>query len=699
MDQTAVVFGATGLVGYDLVCELLDNNDYDKVIVVTRRRLVLTNPKLEQLILQDFAEVVQHKEILQASVYFCCIGTTIKKAGRKEAFRKVDYDIPFLIARLAEDLQIPTLVVISSMGAATRTSNFYLRTKGEMEMAVRETFTGKLVFIHPSLLLGYRNDYRFGESIAIMLMRIFGWLFVGKLARYRGIEALDVAKAMMVIARLPSPDQVYESDELRYLSKGILNFPKKKSLSATRRVNLGLLIAFIVVIATAAFFGHQQRLRDLRYYGDLPEIQARGELRALTLYSSTSYFIFRDREMGYEYELCSRLAESLGLTLKMIPVPNILALKDSLDAGVGDIIAYNVPVTLNIREQYLTCGRDFRTHQVLVQQKNNPELVKDVTQLIGKEIVVQKGTMFHTRLLHLNNELGGGILIRALDKDSIDTEEMIGKVASGQLSYTIADNVMAQFNKTYYKNLHISTSISFPQESFWIVRKEAPLLAKAVNDWFLKNVSSSEYRAINKRYFERSKGPSPFLTTGRFIGRDGRVSPFDALFKTYARAYGLDWRLLASVAYQESKFDASAVSWAGAVGLMQLMPKTASDYEVNPDSLFDPEKNILAAVRLIRNLERQLRSVESREHRLKLVLAGFNSGLGHVLDARALARKYGRNPDNWDDVCNYILLKRHQAYYDDPVCKQGYLRGSETANFVTEVWARYEYYISKGLKK
>jgi membrane-bound lytic murein transglycosylase F len=474
--------------------------------------------------------------------------------------------------------------------------------------------------------------------------------------------------------------------------------PSKKTLAKHRKINLRLALLFTCLVALAAYLGHRESVKQKQFFGDLPEIQARGELRALTLYSSTSYFIYRDREMGYEYELCERLANSLGLKLRMVVVPNILALMDSLEAGAGDIIAYNVPLNHRIKSDYLPCGREFLTHQVLVQRRDNPNLVRDVTDLIGKEVVVQRGTRYHTRLNHLNEELGGGLNIKVLDEDSITTEDLIGQVAAARINYTVVDNVQAQFNKTYFKNLHITTRISFPQHSFWLVRKESPMLAAAVNAWFVANVSSDDYKAINKRYFERSKGPSPFLTTGRFIARDGSLSPYDALFKRLGGEHGLDWRLLASIAYQESKFDAQVVSWAGAVGLMQLMPRTAEDYGVDADSLTYPEHNVLAAVRLLNSLKRPFKQVPKGEDRHKLALAAFNSGLGHVIDARALARKYGKNPDSWTDVCEFLLLKRLPAYYEDPVCKQGYLRGNETADFVTEVWTRYQYYLEKGVK-
>jgi len=214
MNKTAVVFGATGMVGRELVTELVLHKAYDKVVVVVRRPLNFDNPKLSQVIVPDFKEIAQQKDKLQATDYFCCIGTTIKTAGSREAFRRVDLDIPLLIGQLAQELNIPNLVVVSSIGANAYTGNFYLRTKGEMENAVRNIYKGNLKFVRPSLLMGNRIEYRFGEKVATIFMETFGTLFVGTMKKYRGIGVSTVAKSMINATGLPAEKIFIESDEL-----------------------------------------------------------------------------------------------------------------------------------------------------------------------------------------------------------------------------------------------------------------------------------------------------------------------------------------------------------------------------------------------------------------------------------------------------------------------------------------------------
>ena len=213
-DRTAVVFGANGLVGTALTGQLLNNDDYIRVITVTRKPVSFSDPKLKQVLLTDFTSMMQQKDQLIATDYFCCIGTTIKIAGSKDAFRKVDHDIPVEIAKLAETLSIPNMVVISSIGASATTGNFYLRVKGEMEQTVQRTYTGNLKFVRPSLLMGNRNEYRFGEKMANSFMKTCGWLLAGPLKKYRGIHVDDVARSMIRLAHSSSGKIVFESDEL-----------------------------------------------------------------------------------------------------------------------------------------------------------------------------------------------------------------------------------------------------------------------------------------------------------------------------------------------------------------------------------------------------------------------------------------------------------------------------------------------------
>lgn len=451
---------------------------------------------------------------------------------------------------------------------------------------------------------------------------------------------------------------------------------------------LSFTLLFILLTACVGNRSHAPNERELY---DLPQIKDSGELVALTLYSSTSYFLYRGEPMGFQYELCEQFAQSLGLRLRIEVANNPAELVQKLLRKEGDIIAYNLAVTNEWKDSVLYCGEEMITHQVIVQ-RNGKGVLKDVTELIGKEIYVKPGKHLD-RLVHLDKELGGGILIHEMPEDSITTEDLIAKVAQGEIDYTICDNDIARLNRTYYPSLNIDLQISFVQRSSWAVRKDEPLLAQAANEWYKANVKSRAYQASTKRYFEISKR----VAHGSILSiKDGKISHYDKLFRKYAKEIDWDWKLLASLAYTESNFDTAAVSWAGAKGLMQLMPRTARAMGLPAGKELNPEENIKAAVKYIAAMEKSFAFIKDSTERSSFILAAYNAGIGHVKDAMALAEKYGADPTLWkDNVEKYILLKSHEEYFNDPVCKNGYFRGTETYNFVREIKERHKIYQQK----
>ena len=384
------------------------------------------------------------------------------------------------------------------------------------------------------------------------------------------------------------------------------------------------------------------------------------------------------------------------LVLDLSVAENIPRMIEMLENGETDIIAYPVQIDNELKQKFLFCGIEGQSTQVLVQKADKKDtLLTDVTQLIGKEIFVKPDTRYATRLKNLDVELGGGIQIHEVSNDSITEEDLIEMVSKGEIRYTVSDNNIARLNKTYFWNLDINLNISFPQRSSWMVRKNDRLLADAINKWAeTRNVNIS-YKATLKRYFELSKSP---YTAELSEVKDGNISPFDDIFKKYARIIGWDWQLLAAISYQESRFKPDVVSWAGAEGLMGIMPNTAKALGISPHELKNPDKGIQTGVDCLRRFRQGFLSIEDSTEQIKFTLASYNAGIGHIYDAQKLAKKYGKNPELWSDVVEYVKLKNDPKYYNDPVCKHGYLRGSETVAYVHDVMQRYQYYKEKTSK-
>lgn len=320
-------------------------------------------------------------------------------------------------------------------------------------------------------------------------------------------------------------------------------------------------------------------------------------LRVATLYSPTSYFIYRETEMGYDFDLVKRFGEDKGIVIDLTVATNLNAMVEMLDSGKVDLIAFEVPVTSEYKTRVLACGPESVTHQVLVQPKSGKESdrITDVTQLVGREVYVEANSKYHQRLENLNKELGGGIKIKPVDRDTLITEEMIAMVSDGTIPLTVVDSDIAKINRTYYSDLDITLEISFPQRAAWGVKPSGKWLADSIDTWLHQEQPSHIQAELLKQYFEKSK-ESPVI---RIDFSTGRMSPFDALFREYAGTIHWDWRLLSAMGFTESHYDSTQVSWAGARGIMQLMPATARAFGLGSDRITVNRDNIATAVKVI----------------------------------------------------------------------------------------------------
>lgn len=434
---------------------------------------------------------------------------------------------------------------------------------------------------------------------------------------------------------------------------------------------------------------------------DLNEIRERGFINALVDNNSVSYFIYRGQPMGYEYELLQRFSRFIKVDLKITVISGVEEAIDRLNKGEGDVIAFPLTITRERKKYIAFTQAHFSTRQVLVQRrpggwKENPvaaerNLIRDPTELIGKEIHVMQGSAFKERLENLSNEIGGEIIIKE-DSSDAETESLIRQVANGQIDYTVTDQTLAMVNATYYPNIDISTEVSLPQQIAWALRSNAPDLMSEANRWVAQNKKDGTLRIIYDKYFNSPRTSRIRMNSDFSSLSGGKLSVYDEQIKENANIIGWDWRLLAAIVCQESNFNPKAESWAGAIGLMQLMPETGKQFDV--DNLYNPQQNIKAGVLFLKHLdELWARTIEDQSERLKFVLASYNVGLSHVVDARNLTRKYGGDPVKWDDQVEYYLLQKSKSqFYRDPVVAAGYCRCEGPVNYVREVLSRYEEY-------
>ena len=430
---------------------------------------------------------------------------------------------------------------------------------------------------------------------------------------------------------------------------------------------------------------------------DLEDIKKDGVLRALVVYSSTSYFLYKGQPMGFEYEILQRLAKHLNLKLEIVISDDLDAEFEVLNRGDVDIIAHGMTITNQRKWEVDFTEYLYLTKQVLVQKKPDnfrtiswsalqKQLIDDPMDLIGDTVSIRKNSAYHERIESLSNELGGTIYIDTLDS-KLSTGEIIDMVVNGEIKYTIADENLAKINASTNPILKIDVPISFSQRIAWVTRKKSKNLTNVVNQWILKQRKTTDYFVIYNKYFKNRKSISKRIESNYYLNSTGVLSPYDELIKKYAKELPWNWELLASQVYQESKFDPKARSWASAHGLLQLMPATAKELGVSNPS--DPEQSIRGGVKYLKRIWERWSEIPDSLERIKFTLASYNAGFEHIQDARTLTKINNGDPNIWEGQVEKSLLNlTYQRYYSKPEIKYGYVHGIEPVKYVNEILDR-----------
>lgn len=425
-------------------------------------------------------------------------------------------------------------------------------------------------------------------------------------------------------------------------------------------------------------------------------------LRIVTLFGSTTYFQYRGEDMGYEYELAKLYAEQAGMPIVVKIAPSAEALLQSIDSGYADLCITPQAQTQTANRHYLFVGPEEESGIVLVQPKSDSALCS-AAELPGHNVTVPAYTRYAYRLHHLDKELGGGVDSTILYGDTITEEDLIEAVVERSIGCTFADEKLAKLSHTYYHDIDVSVPVGLSQRLSWIVRKDRKQLATSIEEWAKGVPTKNAHRIIYKRYFEESKqsyeggteeyNAAPTSHRGSrkiYYKVAGGISPFDELFKKEAPRIGWPWQLLAAIAYHESRFQPDVVGWSGARGLMGIMPATGKIFGASKEELLDPAISIRVSVDCLISTKKALGDLPEREETIKIILAAYNAGAAHLQDAMRLAQKHGQDPYVWEgSVETYLRLKNDPRYYNDPVCKAGYLRGKAVSQYVESVISWY----------
>tara|TARA_B100001287_G_C22660512_1_gene520092 strand:- start:602 stop:1945 length:1344 start_codon:yes stop_codon:yes gene_type:complete len=420
---------------------------------------------------------------------------------------------------------------------------------------------------------------------------------------------------------------------------------------------------------------------------DIDAIIERGTLKILTENGAVSFYEYKDKYLGFEYDILDTFARSIGIKLEVEIISNPEVFVQKLNSYEGDIIACNKPITMGEKEFHAFSLPYNHSFQVLVQRNHPDSIVRDISALKNKVLHIRNKSAFFKRILHLEDEIGGNIEVRTLPNFPI-SEDLIEKVSNGEIDYTIAMENTARIEQSCVTNIDISTLLSVRQNIAFGLRKSDIKLKKKL-DYFLEDFLYSEaYKVLRKKYFDYMKETDFFVRQqDTIVKSEIRLSEYDEMFKASALKRNWDWRFLASIAYQESRYNPNAIGFGGAYGMMQFMPNTGPSFGVYPES--PPEVQIDAGMQYIDQLYNSWKNIESREQRLKFTLASYNAGKGHVQDAVRLAEKLGYNPSIWDENVELMIeLLSDPFYYRNPPVKYGAYRGP-AKTYVKSIYSRY----------
>jgi membrane-bound lytic murein transglycosylase F len=406
-------------------------------------------------------------------------------------------------------------------------------------------------------------------------------------------------------------------------------------------------------------------------------------LTVITRNNSHCYYSYRDQEMGFEYDLFKAFADHLGVDLNIIIAEKWERMIPDLMNGAGDLIAASMTITPNRRRQVAFSNGYLDIKQHIIVHRDNTS-IKQLKDLSGQVIHVRKGTSYEELLERLKiaqPELKFKIFLH----EDVPTEELIRQVSEKEIAVTIADSNIAMLNRRYYPHAIMAKSINETEQLGWAVHPESKNLLTHIN-LFLKEIKrNGEFSEIYNRYYANVE-QFDFVDLRKFHRQlRSRLQVYQRHIMEASEKYGFDWRLIAAQMYQESHYNPNAKSHAGAYGLMQLTKRTANSFGVT--NITNPKQNIFAGVKHLKYLFDYF-DLDDDSDRLKISLAAYNIGQGHVRDAQKLAVQLRLDPEKWDSIKKTLPLLRYRQYYQNTT--YGYCRGTEPVKYVRQIMIYYD---------
>ena len=421
--------------------------------------------------------------------------------------------------------------------------------------------------------------------------------------------------------------------------------------------------------------------RTIAGYHTLDRIEKTGQLRLITDNNANSYYIYQNKPMGFEYDMAKAFAKFLNAHLE-VETPGWNDMFSYLIDDKGDFIAAGLTITekrkikINFSSPYMTIQQKLIHHKLIFNVKN----IKD---LAGKTIHVRRGTSYEARLEELVRE---GINIHIVLHDNIATEELIRMVAKRKIKYTVADSNIAMLSRRYYPDIRIGLAIQKKEKLGWAVRKGDWEFLKTMNDFLAMARKTGLQSKIYEKYYGDINFFDYFDLKKFHESIDTRLPQYKNLIIKESQKYGFDWRMIAAVIYQESHYNADAVSRTGVRGIMQVTLDTAKEMEIK--NRLNPVQSIKAGIKYLDLLYNRFDDIKNKRQRLLFALASYNIGYGHVKDAQKLVENEGKDKNSWASLKTVLPLLTRWKYYKKT--EHGYARGGESVRYVERILTYYD---------
>lgn len=443
--------------------------------------------------------------------------------------------------------------------------------------------------------------------------------------------------------------------------------------------NISRLIGLILLglVPLVALSCDQPVFRD-----DLEAIKARGELKVITRNNATCYYEGPHGPVGFEYDLAKAFAEYLDVKLKLVILDNYQEMVSTLLSGDADLIAAGLTAS-DHHEQHLDFGPGYLdVNRQVVGRRDGPE-PKNVKDLSGELLCVSAGTSHEQFLLKLKQQYP------ELSWKSIpgyETEQLLELAWQGSVPLTIAYSDIIDVNLRYYPELMVHFNLGKGKKLAWAMHPQNRRLQAAVYNWFNQESTTALLKRLKQHYYKHLE-VFDYVDLMRFRRRlTHRLPQYQKYFEEAGKKYGIDWKLVAAQAYQESHWDPRAKSFTGVRGIMMLTLETARHFQV--ESRLDPKQSIYAGTRYLARLHSRLGDEVPEPDRTYMALAAYNVGWGHLEDARTLALRLGKAPNTWHDVRSTLPLLRQKKYYK--TLEYGYARGTEPVHYVECIRTYYK---------